>query len=190
MLGVSKTKWDAYLRLTQELRGITDPVEKLRRRKEIELLHPLGATKGDRKRKLRGLKRVKKETVKQQKAVNVRQKKVWEPGAVNTYAHRGQVLKSLGYPTYADYLASPIWATIRAGAFARYNSRCQLCPNRAEVVHHLDYAAATLKGRRPTSLVALCHTCHHGVEFDGERKRSLPEVQAEYRRRRITRCPG
>lgn len=63
------------------------------------------------------------------------------------------------YATYADYLASPVWAAIRARKLAAAGNRCQTCdsPHNLEV-HHRRYGVWGAEDMR--DLVALCSLCH------------------------------
>lgn len=84
------------------------------------------------------------------------------------------VLRGMGYESYAAYLLSPLWQTIRRGAFALYGSQCVACQKKATQIHHRDYSPETLKGESLKSLCPICRGCHDKIEFteDG-RKRSL-----------------
>lgn len=102
------------------------------------------------------------------------------------YSERDEVLRGFGYRTYADYLASELWAGIRAAAMRRYGWTCQVCAARAEVVHHLSYSQKVLfpiDPARPrlSCLAPLCHRCHGAVEFmrDGS-KRTFLEASLHY----------
>ena len=100
---------------------------------------------------------------------------------MDTYAARNELLKQLGYDSYADYLKSPLWHDIKRRAFAHHGSNCLLCPKRAEVIHHVCYDEATLKGESILSLAPVCRICHCRIELrkDGT-KRYLNESQGFY----------
>lgn len=77
----------------------------------------------------------------------------------------------MGFPSYADYLRSPLWQGIRR-RFLAANGSCYLCRKAASQVHHTSYTQADLDGTRTTGLRALCPTCHHAIEFrnrDGQK---------------------
>jgi hypothetical protein len=67
---------------------------------------------------------------------------------------------------YREYLLSPEWATIRAGALRRASHRCQACTrSRALHVHHRRYPE---RGReKPDDLIVLCEGCHLAVHIHG-----------------------
>jgi hypothetical protein len=89
----------------------------------------------------------------------------------NRYAQRDQTLRSMGYMTYADYLASRQWRWIRGRVLERAKGICEACRDApATQIHHRSYSRATLRGRRLDFLVACCHRCHESAEFDGKRK--------------------
>lgn len=87
-------------------------------------------------------------------------------------------LISLGFNSYREYLASDLWKTIRHRVFVRDKFICLKCGKRAQHVHHLSYGMTVLAGSNDSRLVSLCQPCHHGLEFDGDRKRTRGEVTA------------
>lgn len=94
---------------------------------------------------------------------------------------RQKVLKQLGFATYGDYLASPLWKGIRIRVLARARYACQICSkpgryHRAVEIHHQSYDLDTMQGTTLDYLVALCHRCHRRLEFKGKGKRSHKEV--------------
>lgn len=96
------------------------------------------------------------------------------PG-MKDYRKRNERLPLLGYASYREYLASPEWAEIRAVKLRRFPD-CLLCRKSACQVHHLNYRDDTLLGLNNRGLVTLCRDCHEGIEFDGVRKRTMPEA--------------
>ncbi len=96
---------------------------------------------------------------------------------------RDRLLKSLGYTSYWDYLASSLWKTIRTRAFRLKGSGCVLCPCRAEEMHHRKYTKDTLLGITLEWLEPVCKGCHQTIEFypDG-RKRPFRLVDKLFRR--------
>ncbi len=96
---------------------------------------------------------------------------------------RDRLLKSLGYASYWDYLASPLWKTIRTRAFRLKGSGCVLCGARAEEMHHRKYTKETLLGLTLEWLEPVCKGCHKTIEFfaDG-RKRPFRLVDRVFRR--------
>ena len=106
------------------------------------------------------------------------------PPKEQTYNQRNIRLKAMGYETYADYLASDLWRSIRQRVFALYGDVCRLCQQLAEHVHHLGYGKHVLAGISLTQLVPLCGKCHREVEFDGTgRKRTLVQTHTAYVRK-------
>jgi len=102
------------------------------------------------------------------------------------YVRRNFKLSDLGYASYQDYLASEEWKRIRKRKLQRH-PKCLLCDRPSCQVHHLSYDERTLLGMLSVLLVALCEECHHGIEFDGNRKRTLEEANQELRRLAILR---
>lgn len=100
------------------------------------------------------------------------------------YGRRDEILREMGYASYREYLASPLWAKIRRRVFGRDEGKCRLCGKRGEQVHHQSYDARTLKGKILKRLLLLCKACHEAVEVDGlGRKRSAREAVAEAKAR-------
>jgi len=76
-------------------------------------------------------------------------------------AFRGR-LRSLGYTSYDEYLASDHWQTTRSGFWKRNKSRrCRGCGERATQIHHVTYKR--LGAEKPYDLVAVCRSCHEAV---------------------------
>lgn len=97
------------------------------------------------------------------------------------YLERDQALATLGFVSYAAYLESGLWRSIRSRVLERDDRTCALCGKGAKQVHHLDYGLSTLQGRRLRHLVSICGPCHVAVEYDGDRKRSFEEALAFFR---------
>jgi hypothetical protein len=89
-----------------------------------------------------------------------------------TYGGRLGLLRSIGFSSYNQYLASDLWAGIRQRVFDRYGRSCKVCGGSATQVHHLWYSRWCLLGEEISPLVPLCRTCHYQVEFtpDGQKR--------------------
>ena len=92
---------------------------------------------------------------------------------MNRYQQRDDVLKTIGFASYREYLASPLWQSIRRRLFAV----CKICPcgNEATEFHHRTYKKRYLLGRGKIHkfITPICRDCHQRIEFDGERKVAL-----------------
>lgn len=99
-----------------------------------------------------------------------------------TYEMRDRVLRSIGYPSYAAYLESALWQSIRAKVLGHCKGKCRLCDQAAKVVHHFRYGRTVLRGKKfGRDLVPLCHECHEKIEFTSDRvKRSLRQAQIRF----------
>lgn len=87
------------------------------------------------------------------------------------YMVRNEVLKSIGYRTYKEYLASEDWKSLRKSILDRFVF-CICCDSKAQVVHHLRYDSRTLLGINNANLAPLCHKCHEAIEIEnGEKTR-------------------
>lgn len=80
-------------------------------------------------------------------------KKVWKVpqgrygvAALAAYNRRNKVLRGLGFASYEEYLASPLWAEISRRKLDSEGRRCFACEKVATQVHHGDYLLRTLHG--------------------------------------------
>ncbi len=90
---------------------------------------------------------------------------------MTAYGNRNRILRSMGFRSYADYLASDLWRKIRRHVFARSNRCAGSCGRRAVQVHHGKYGKAELIGSDLTHLYPICDECHRRIEFcDGSVK--------------------
>ena len=73
-------------------------------------------------------------------------------------------LKQLGYPSYAAYLRSPHWLSVRKKYLASgLPMVCYVCGTDQQIVlHHIDYLRIGAEDIR-RDLIPLCKTCHRGV---------------------------
>lgn len=61
--------------------------------------------------------------------------------------------------SYAEYLRTPHWADVRAGAIERAGDRCQVCAKRYHLhVHHNNYS--NLGNEPDVDLFVMCVDCH------------------------------
>lgn len=101
--------------------------------------------------------------------------------ASQTYQDRNDTLKFMGYASYAEYLASPLWTSIREKVYKYKGTKCVLCNKDATCVHHRGYGLDTLEGTNLTPLVPLCNGCHMRIEFKSKGdKRSLKGVERSF----------
>lgn len=106
--------------------------------------------------------------------------------SLNAYEQRDRELAKLGFALYAEYLASDLWAAIRARVLQHAKHRCQLCPAEATQVHHLKYGRPGLTGNLTQKkldrwFVAVCRLCHVKAEFTNGRKTSLARANKKMR---------
>lgn len=89
---------------------------------------------------------------------------MWESN--NPYAYRNDNLRALGFKSYASYLRSPLWQSIRQRVIARDGGCCACCLKlaRKPQVHHRAYDSATLRGDDINSLTLSCARCHRRAE--------------------------
>jgi len=107
-----------------------------------------------------------------------------KPGG-RTYEGRQVVLTQLGFASYRDYLASPLWVKIRSKVLRDKGGKCFICAGPATQVHHNKYTLAVMRGRSLSGLAPLCADCHRGVEFNGGKKiKAMKTVCRKYQRQR------
>lgn len=102
-----------------------------------------------------------------------------------SYASRSRELKRIGFSSYRAYLASELWARIKARVYRDLGDACWLCGGRATQLHHNRYHKNDLLGRRTKFIKPICGACHESIEFtvDGE-KRSVRGAARSFASRR------
>lgn len=99
---------------------------------------------------------------------------------LGAYRRRNRKLSDGGLLSYADYLASDDWQTLRQRVLERDDFICVACGAQARCVHHTNYTQKTLSSKFPTlSLVSLCHRCHGHIEFLPDGTKSTPKEAAK-----------
>lgn len=78
---------------------------------------------------------------------------------------RSEILQSLGFNSYSEYLASDLWKSIRARVLDKADHKCRRCEKPATQVHHRSYCLAAMVGQDLSLLVACCSGCHKMAEF-------------------------
>ena len=107
----------------------------------------------------------------------------------STYEERDEIVRYLGFGSYAEYLASELWESIKARVL-RDKKRCYLCKRRGAAVqaHHHRYTRGNLSGKNLQEIYPLCAFCHVAVEFTQKReKRSLKDAQKRFAKLRAWR---
>ena len=96
-----------------------------------------------------------------------------KPRRRTAYVKRDETLAKMGFESYANYLASPLWQAIRSAKIA-VDPNCEICNEKAEHVHHLSYKFSVLRGQKRYWLVSVCQKCHRKIEFTkGGKKRTF-----------------
>lgn len=94
---------------------------------------------------------------------------------------RANVLNSLGFACYGDYLSSDKWGEIQRRQLFISNWHCECCPGRASFVYHSSSDINVLDGKsKRRDLHSLCDKCYSSVLFDGHRVRSSAEAYRTY----------
>ena len=94
-----------------------------------------------------------------------------------SYKFRDQILKELGYTSYAQYLRSDLWKRIRSFVLSLFRGRCCCCGKRASQVHHQRYTKENLSGESYYGMVAICGFCHTKGEFKDNKKRTNQQAR-------------
>lgn len=99
-------------------------------------------------------------------------------GFATTYKERDRLIAELGFDTYAEYISSELWLTIRKRVLDRDGWHCRFCGQRGSgIVHHIQYTKGNLSGSHLKHMVTVCSCCHRKVEFTrGGTKRPLIEA--------------
>ena len=89
--------------------------------------------------------------------------------ALRDYKRRARALKCIGFSRYEDYLASELWAEIRAERLTE-DPECYGCAMPATQVHHVTYEVGVLLGTLSRSelrqkLRTVCKECHESSEY-------------------------
>lgn len=100
------------------------------------------------------------------------------------YRLRDEILREIGFRSYKEYLASDLWAEIRAVALTRDGHKCHVCRRPATQVHHTKYTVEVMTGVSIISLKSICGGCHRGIEFSKRGKRTIKVANKTMRRRR------
>lgn len=95
---------------------------------------------------------------------------------------RNEMLRELGFATYADYLCSPLWQSIRKSMLAKHK-RCFRCGQVGpRQIHHHFYSKGNLSGQTEKGLYTLCRPCHEGLEMQDGQKVPLKRVEKAFRK--------
>ena len=101
------------------------------------------------------------------------QKKQGKPRRATAYSIRNEVLKKIGFMSYAEYLESQLWKVIREAKLA-VDPGCEICGVPAQAIHHISYKYSALVGKNRRALVSICNDCHNKIEFtEGGKKRGF-----------------
>ena len=95
-------------------------------------------------------------------------------------AFQAEILQSLAYECYPEYLNTPYWQALAQQVKARDNWRCRTCGdnNRLEI-HHITYEHL---GYEPlTDLLTLCAPCHRLRHPEKQKPGPLIENNPEVR---------
>lgn len=90
------------------------------------------------------------------------------------YTARNLTLKKLGFKSYAEYLRSKTWKTIKSVVRQLRGKFCSCCHRLGPQIHHTDYSAETLSGKKLTSLYPICDKCHTEIERMDDGTKSTP----------------
>jgi hypothetical protein len=99
-----------------------------------------------------------------------------------------EAFPALGFQTYQDYLASPLWRRIKAEELLKAGRRCAACKSETGIVHHRDYRPRVLLGDDRSALVVLCEPCHTEVHRAETGADHCWNDREENLRRLIERC--
>ena len=113
-----------------------------------------------------------------------------EPANIPSHAYldqrktRGDMLKELGFDSYAEYLDSDLWRSIRERVFYEKGRRCTCCSKMASQVHHAEYTDENLAGDNLDELFPVCGECHRKTHFKRGKFRSQRASKQSLNRRK------
>lgn len=109
------------------------------------------------------------------------------------YALRNKVIEDMGFASYAEYLRSGLWRSIRARVLKRAKNHCHICHGAATQVHHRRYYRKVMEGKWLSHLNAVCATCHELGEFDDDGQKvdlyAANDRLSKFRTPRPGQCP-
>ena len=111
----------------------------------------------------------------------------YKVACAQAYSNRNRNLKLMGFSSYQDYLASPLWSWIREVAFKIFGRACLFCGGAANQVHHMGYDRNTLEGKKFSKLYPVCPSCHQFGEFSKGGLKYPPNIAT---RRMVQRARG
>ncbi len=78
------------------------------------------------------------------------------------FAERRTSLYRLGFRSYEEYLASPLWKGIKAKvSVSNKGGKCKVCKNnRAVEFHHKSYDLQVMQGLDLRKILPICRECH------------------------------
>lgn len=93
-------------------------------------------------------------------------------GKGEDYKSRHNWLSKIGFSSYKEYLASPLWKEIRKKVYKAKGCNCYLCGAQATELHHNRYHMNDLLGKKLKFINPICRDCHEKIEFDEDGTKS------------------
>jgi len=85
------------------------------------------------------------------------------PNTWALYKHRNDILRSMGFSSYAEYLKSDLWHSISKDFLE--GKRCVACDAKATIIHHVCYTENGLLGEDTRHMLPCCKACHVWSHF-------------------------
>lgn len=100
-----------------------------------------------------------------------------QKGHLSPFALRRVVLKRIGFTTYAEYLKSDLWKSVRQRVLERDDHQCRYCGSEASQAHHRNYRSKTMTGELIVDILSICGDCHKFISVEGGRVCSMEKMK-------------
>lgn len=120
-------------------------------------------------------KRRRRQVGDQPRGKQTRQQRLEMLSMVVSELDRKRNLLHLGFHSYAYYLSSPLWASIRLRVIEEKGNKCFVCRDAdCDQFHHMDYSLTVLCGDNIDPIFPVCEDCHGKSHSKHKKTRKSP----------------